>query len=124
MTVPILKMGPYLIASVQWAVGDADLLELRDELMRSVRRVRALGVVVDVTALDVLDSFATRMLRELSAMVRLLGAETVVVGLQPEVAFAMVQLGLEMEGVSTALDLEEGVEALAANLARNTNDGR
>jgi len=75
-------------------------------------------VIVDVTALDVMDSFASRSLRNLAHMVKLRGAETVIVGIQPEVAFAMVQLGLRLEGVLTALDLEEGLEAL--NRARTS----
>jgi rsbT antagonist protein RsbS len=73
---------------------------------------RSHGVIVDVTALDVMDSFATRTLRDITYMIRLRGADTVIVGIQPEVAFAMVQLGLTMEGVATALDLEEGLEHL------------
>jgi rsbT antagonist protein RsbS len=73
---------------------------------------RSLGVIIDVTALDIMDSFASRTLREIAQMIRLRGAETVIVGIQPEVAFAMVQLGITLEGVVTALDLEEGLEYL------------
>ena len=112
MQVPILKQGDVLIASVQAALTDADLLQLRDQLTEKVGRLRSRGVIVDVTALDVMDSFASRSLRNLAHMVKLRGAETVIVGIQPEVAFAMVQLGLRLEGVMTALDLEEGLEAL------------
>lgn len=110
MLVPILKQGPYLIASVQAALRDADLLQLRDALTEQVGTYRSLGVIVDVTALDVLDSFACRILSEIASMIRLRGAQTVIVGIQPEVAFSMVQLGLKLEGVATALDLEEGLE--------------
>ena len=110
--VPILKQGPYLIASVQSALADADLVQFRDALVEKVGRFRSRGVIVDVTVLDVMDSFATRTLRELALMIRLRGAETVIVGIQPEVAFAMVQLGLRLEGVGTALDLEEGLAFL------------
>jgi rsbT antagonist protein RsbS len=113
MTVPVLKQGDVLIASVQSALTDHDLLHLRDDLADKVGRFRARGVVIDVTALDVMDSFATRTLRGLAAATRLRGAETVVVGIQPEVAIALVQLGLDLEGVPTALDLEEGMELLA-----------
>src|SRR5207249_3089293 len=109
MEVPILKQGPYLIATIQSALSDADLLQLRDTLVEQVGRYRSRGVIVDVTALDVMDSFSSRTLRDITQMIRLRGAETVVVGIQPEVAFAMVQLGLTMEGVPTALDLEEGL---------------
>src|ERR671936_1376336 len=109
MGVPILKQGPYLIASVQTALTDADLEALRDGLVTQVGRYRARGVIVDITALDVMDSFAVRTLRDVAHMTRLRGAETVIVGIQPEVAFSMVQLGLTLEGVATVLDLEEGL---------------
>lgn len=109
MSVPILKQGDVLIASVQAALSDRDLAQLRDELALRVGKLRTRGVIVDVTALDVLDSFATRTLRSIAFTTKLRGAETVVVGIQPDVAFAMVQLGLTLEGVETALDLEEGL---------------
>ena len=112
MAVPILKQGAYLIASVQSALTDADLLELRNALVEMVGRYRSRGVIVDVTAMDVMDSFASRTLRDIAHMIRLRGAETVIVGIQPEVAFTMVQLGLTLEGVATALDLEEGLAFL------------
>jgi rsbT antagonist protein RsbS len=120
MEVPILKQGQFLIATIQAALSDADLLHLRRALIEKVIQFRALGVVVDVTALDVMDSFATRTLRDIANMIRLRGADTVIVGIQPEVAFAMVQLGLTMEGISTALDLEEGL----AHLQSRTKIGR
>jgi rsbT antagonist protein RsbS len=119
MAVPILKQGPYLIASIQAALSDHDVLELRDDLMERVGSFRSRGIVVDLTALDVMDSFASRALRNIAHMARLRGAETVIVGIQPEVAFTMVQLGLTLEGVHTALDLEEGL-ALLGRLAEAT----
>jgi rsbT antagonist protein RsbS len=109
MAVPILKQGDVLIASIQAALSDRDLVHLRDELGDQVGRFRTRGVIIDVTALDVLDSFATRTLRSIAYITKLRGANTVVVGIQPDVAFAMVQLGLNLEGVATALDLEEGL---------------
>lgn len=112
MEVPILKQGDFLIASFQAELTDTDLMRLRDRLVEQVGRYRARGVIVDVTVLDVMDSFATRTLRDIAHMIRLRGAETVIVGFQPEVAFAMVQLGMKLEGVSTALDLEEGLAYL------------
>lgn len=117
MAVPILKQGQYLIASIQSALSDKDLLQLRDDLADLVGRHRARGVIVDVTALDVLDSFATRTLRAIAYITKLRGAETVIVGIQPEVAFSMVQLGLTLEDVPTALDLEEGLAFLNRRLA-------
>ncbi len=91
---------------------DNDLLKLRDALVARVGKSRSRGVIVDVTALDVMDSFAVRTLRDLAHMIRLCGAETVIVGVQPEVALAMVQMGLSLAGVATALDLEEGLSYL------------
>lgn len=112
MAVPILKQGDVLIASIQSALTDVDLVGLRDALVDRVSSYRTLGVIVDVTALDVVDSFASRTLRDLAHMIRLRGARTVIVGIQPDVAFAMVQLGLTLEDIPTALDLEEGLAFL------------
>jgi rsbT antagonist protein RsbS len=123
MQVPILKQGPYLIASVQAALRDADLISLRDSLTEKVGTYRSRGVIVDVTALDVLDSFACRTLSDIATMIRLRGAHTVIVGIQPEVAFSMVQLGLKLEGVATALDLEEGLEYMNRK-AKRTDHAR
>lgn len=123
MPVPILKQGDVLIASVQSALTDQDLLLLRDELATKVGRYRSLGAIIDVTALDVMDSFATRTLRGLAAVTQLKGAQTVIVGIQPEVAIALVQLGLSLEGVATALDLEEGLEMLADLREARRSDG-
>jgi rsbT antagonist protein RsbS len=112
MRVPILKQGPYVIASIQSALSDDDLMRLRDDLVEQVGRHRSRGAIIDVTVLDVMDSFAVRTLRAIAHMIRLRGAETVIVGIQPEVAFAMVQLGLTLDSVATALDLEEGLAYL------------
>jgi rsbT antagonist protein RsbS len=112
MRASILKQNKYLIASVQGSMSDADLVQLREDLAEGVRRHRSTGVIVDVTMLDVMDSFAVRTLRGIAQMVKLLGAECIVVGIQPEVAFSMVQLGLTLEGTTTALDLEDGLDAL------------
>ena len=112
MQVPILKQGSYLIASIQTALTDADLVQLRDSLVEQARRCRARGVIVDVTALDVMDSFTSRILRDIATMIKLCGAETVIVGIAPDVALAMVRLGLNLEGVTTSLDLDEGLAFL------------
>jgi rsbT antagonist protein RsbS len=116
VAVPILKQGPWLIASIQSALTDTDVLRLQDDIMEQVGRYRSRGIIVDVTALDVMDSFVSRSLRGIAHMTRLRGAETVIVGIQPEVAFAMVQLGMSMEDVHTALDLEEGLSFLEGRL--------
>jgi rsbT antagonist protein RsbS len=107
--VPILKQGDTLIVTLQEALTDAELHALGTELAETVGRLRSKGLIVDVSALDVLDSFATRMLLGVVKVASLRGARAVIVGIQPDVAFAMVQLGLTLEGVTTALDLEEGL---------------
>ncbi len=123
MQVPILKQGSYLIASIQSVLSDADMLQLRDDLAARVGSHRARGVIIDVTVLDVIDSFATRTLRNIAHMLNLRGADTVIVGIQPEVAFAMVQLGLTLEGVGTALDLEEGLAFLDGKTKHHAKAG-
>jgi rsbT antagonist protein RsbS len=112
VTVPVLKQGEVLIASIQAALTDQDMQQLRDDLAEKVGRFRTRGVIIDVTALDVMDSFASRTLRGIAATARLRGARTVVVGIQPDVALSIVRLGLTLEGVATALDLEEGLDLL------------
>jgi rsbT antagonist protein RsbS len=121
VAVPILKQGDYLIASIQTALSDRDMLDLRDDLLERAGMLRSKGIIVDVTALDVMDSFASRSLRAIAHMANLRGARTVMVGIQPEVAFAMVQLGLNLEGVHTALDLEEGLKFLD-RITKETGD--
>jgi rsbT antagonist protein RsbS len=124
MQVPILKQGSFLIASIQSVLSDADLVQLRDDLAERVGKSRSRGVIIDVTVLDVIDSFATRTLRAIAHMLKLRGAETVIVGIQPEVAFAMVQLGLTLEGVGTSLDLEEGLTFLDQQTKRKFKDAK
>jgi len=119
MVVPILKQGDVLIASIQSTLSDQDLVHLRDDLAGRIGTLRIRGVVIDVTALDVLDSFATRTLLAIAHTAKLRGANTVVVGIQPDVAFAMVQLGLTLDGVATALDLEEGLDVLRSLTTRS-----
>jgi rsbT antagonist protein RsbS len=114
LTVPILKQGSYLIASIQSALSDTEVLELRDDLTERVGRLRARGVIVDVAAMDVIDSFVARSLQSIALTAKLRGAETVIVGIRPDVAVAMVQFKLNLEPLHTALDLEEGLAVLAA----------
>lgn len=125
--VSILRQGSYLIASVHTALDDSEIVRFQDDLIRQVGEHRARGVVIDVAALDVLDSFATRTLRTIAEMARLRGAVTVIVGIQPDVAFTMVKLGMGTGSVATALDLEEGLEHLnrmVAERPHSTDDGR
>jgi rsbT antagonist protein RsbS len=109
----ILKQGDFLIASIHTALHDDELEKFQNDLVDQIGTSRSRGIIIDVAALDVLDSFASRTLRNLARMARLRGAETVIVGIQPDVAFSIVQLGMELD-VHTALDLEEGLVMLDA----------
>jgi rsbT antagonist protein RsbS len=117
VSIPILKHARTLIVSLQAEPTDAEFVELRHELAQRVIITHANGVIIDVTALEVLDSFATRTLREIGQTVTLCGARAAIVGVQPEVAFAMAQLGLSLEGTLTALDLEAGLSLLHSKQA-------
>jgi rsbT antagonist protein RsbS len=111
--VPILRQGDCLIASIQSALSDSEVVQLQENLLDQVGRFRSRGVIVDVGGMDVVDSFACRSLSTVAGTIKLRGAEMVIVGIQPEVAFAMVQFGLDLDHVVTALDLEEGLEFLS-----------
>jgi rsbT antagonist protein RsbS len=113
MSVSILRQGDYLIASILSDLSDTQVLALRDELAERVGRDRVRGVVVDVSALDVIDSFVARSLRSIAVTARLRGAETVVVGVRPEVAIAMVHFHIDLRPLRAALDLDEGLALLA-----------
>ena len=114
LLVSILRQRNYLIASIHTALDDTQLLRFQRDLIDQVGRDRATGIIIDVAALDVLDSFATHTLGILARTASLRGAHTVIVGINPEVAFAMVQLGMNLDTVHTALDLDEGLAALNA----------
>ena len=117
--VSILRQGAYLIASIHTALDDSQLVRFQRDLIDRIGEHRSRGVIIDVAALDVLDSFGSRTLRNIAEMARLRGAVTVIVGIQPDVAFAMVLLGMDTGSVHTALDLEEGL----AYLARSAGSG-
>ena len=122
--VSILRQGDCLIASIHTALDDSEMLRFKDDLMEQLGRYRATGVVIDVAALDVVDSFASRTLSRIGDMARLRGATTVIVGIQPDVAFAMATLGMRPGGIRTALDLEEGLEMLAEIQGTSTSGRR
>lgn len=111
--VSILRQGSTLVASIHTALDDTEMVRFRGDLVRQIGVHRASGVIIDVAALDVLDSFATRALRDITEMARLRGARVVVVGVQPDVAYAMAQLGMGVGQLTTALDLEDGLARLA-----------
>jgi rsbT antagonist protein RsbS len=111
MFVSILRQGDFLIASIHAALDDTELVRFQKDVIEQIGAVRASGVIIDIAALDVLDSFGSSCLRDLAQMARLRGAVTVIVGIQPDVAFAIVKLGMTID-LHTALDLEEGLTLL------------
>jgi rsbT antagonist protein RsbS len=113
LRVSILSQGPYLIASIHTALDDGQLTRFQRDLIDRIGTHRARGVIIDVAALDVLDSFASRTLRDIARMGRLRGALTVIVGIAPDLAYSMVRLGIDLD-LPTALDLEEGLAYLGA----------
>jgi rsbT antagonist protein RsbS len=122
--IPILKMGPYLLVSIQVDMDDRTALSLQDDLMEQIVRHRARGVLIDISALDVVDSFIGRMLADTAAMASVLDAETVVVGMQPSVAITLVELGLALTGVRSALNIERGMDLLRSRIeAPESPDG-
>jgi rsbT antagonist protein RsbS len=124
MSVAILRRGDVLIASIQSDLSDTEVVELRQELAELVGRFRLRGIVIDVGALDVIDSFVTRALRAIVLTARLRGADTVIVGISPDVAIAMVQFRLNLEPLRVALDLDEALVMLDRLDQRGAEDGR
>ena len=110
--IPILKMGRFLLVSIQIDMDDRTAMSLQDDLTGQIVKHRAKGVLIDISSLDVVDSFIGRMLANTAAMARILDAETVVVGMQPSVAITLVELGLTLKGVRSALNVERGMELL------------
>jgi rsbT antagonist protein RsbS len=122
VSVAILHQGEYLIASIQSDLSDHEVMALRDDLARRVGELRARGLIVDVGALDVIDSFVARALRSIADTARMRGAETVIVGIQPDVAIAMVHFRLNLEPLRAALDLDEAVRILDRLVKRGSPD--
>jgi len=110
--IPILKMGEFLLVSIQVDMHDRLAMTLQDDLTERIVRTHAHGVLIDISSLDVVDSFIGRMLGHIAAMSRILDAETVVVGMRPAVAITLVELGLSLPGIRTALNVEKGMEVL------------
>ena len=119
--IPILKMGEFLLVTIQVDMHDRLAMTLQEELTDRIVKTRARGVLIDISALDVVDSFIGRMLGHIAAMSSILDAETVVVGMRPAVAITLVELGLSLPGIRTALNVEKGMEVL--RLARQANQG-
>jgi rsbT antagonist protein RsbS len=110
--IPILKMGEYLLVTIQFDLHDRLAMTLQDDLMAKIVSAQAKGVLIDISALEIVDSFIGRMLAEIAAMSRILDADTVVVGMRPAVAITLVELGLSLPGVRTALNVERGMALL------------
>ncbi|HEX4227326.1 MAG TPA: STAS domain-containing protein [Bryobacteraceae bacterium] len=122
--IPILKMGSFLLVTIQVDMHDQLALALQDDLTERIVRDRATGVLIDISALDIVDSFIGRMLGNIASIARILDAETVVVGMQPSVAITLVELGLSLPGIRTALNIDRGMELLrAANSGVAAGDG-
>jgi rsbT antagonist protein RsbS len=115
--IPILKMGRFLLVTVQVDMHDQLAMQLQDDLTERIVKVRARGVLIDISALEIVDSFIGRMISNIDAMARVLDAETVVVGMQPAVAITLVELGLSLDGVRTALNIDRGMTLLQERLA-------
>lgn len=125
--IPILRMGEFLIVSIQVDMHDRLAMSLQDDLTSRIAETGARGVLIDISTLDMVDSFIGRMISNIAAMSRVLDAETVVVGMQPAVAITLVELGLTLSGVRTALDVEKGMALLRAAMGRRERedgDGR
>jgi rsbT antagonist protein RsbS len=119
--IPILKMGEFLLVTIQVDMHDRLALTLQDDLTESIARTRARGVLIDISSLEIVDSFIGRMLGNIAAMSRVLDAETVVVGMRPAVAITLVELGLSLPGVRTALNVEKGMSLLQGARAEQEN---
>ncbi len=110
--VPILKVGEVLLVSIQADIDDRTVLELQQRVLEQIERTNARAVLIDISLLEMVDSFTGRMLSDIASMASIMDAETVVVGIQPAVAITLVELGLELKGVSTALDVDDGLRIL------------
>jgi rsbT antagonist protein RsbS len=118
--IPILKMGSFLLVTIQVDMHDQLALQLQDDLTSRIVSAKARGVLIDISSLEIVDSFIGRMISNIAAMARILGAETVVVGMQPAVAITLVELGLSLEGVRTALNVDKGMLLLQQRLAEES----
>ncbi|HEY7996426.1 MAG TPA: STAS domain-containing protein [Steroidobacteraceae bacterium] len=114
--IPILRMGEFLLVTIQVDMHDQLAVQLQDDLTQEIARRRCQGVLIDISALEMVDSFIGRMIANIAGMARILDAHTVLVGMQPAVAITLVELGLSLPGVATALNVERGMQALKRHL--------
>jgi rsbT antagonist protein RsbS len=120
--IPILRMGEFLLVTIQVDMHDQLALNLQDDLTRTIEKSGAKGVLIDISALEMVDSFIGRMIADISGMARILDAKTVLVGMQPAVAITLVELGLSLPGVATALNVERGMQLLRRSLSEADDD--
>src|ERR1700760_4472048 len=118
--IPILKMGSFLLVTIQVDMHDQLAMQLQDDLTARIVAVKARGVLIDISSLEIVDSFIGRMISNIAGMARILDAETVVVGMQPAVAITLVELGLSLEGVRTALNVDKGMALLQNRLSEES----
>ena len=122
--IPILRMGEYLLVTIQVDMHDQLAVQLQDDLTQAIARSQSKGVLIDISALTIVDSFIGRMIANIAGMARILDAHTVLVGMQPAVAITLVELGLSLPGIATALNVERGMELLRRRLQPTVPDGR
>jgi rsbT antagonist protein RsbS len=122
--IPILRMGEFLLVTIQVDMHDQLALQLQDDLTRAIEKKGAKGVLIDISALEMVDSFIGRMIADISGMARILDARTVLVGMQPAVAITLVELGLSLPGVATALNVERGMVLLRAAMRDGDSDDK
>ncbi|MCP9494737.1 MAG: STAS domain-containing protein [Pyrinomonadaceae bacterium MAG19_C2-C3] len=120
--IPILKVGRVLVVPIQVDMDDATVLQLQDSILNELERTGARGVLIDISLLEMVDSFIGRMLSDIAAMARIMDARTVVVGMQPAVAITLVELGLELGGVDTVLNVDEGIKLLRGEFVLDDDD--
>ncbi|AJD90149.1 MULTISPECIES: STAS domain-containing protein [Jeotgalibacillus] len=116
MRIPILKLNDCLLISIQWELDDQTALEFQEDLLKRIHETNARGVVIDITSIDFIDSFIAKVLGDVINMSRLMGAKVVITGIQPAVAITLIELGIRLDDVMTALDLEKGLEKLQQEL--------
>ncbi len=122
--IPIIQIGDTLIVTAQEAISDTGALDLQDQITTAIERTGARALILDITVLDVVDSFLGRMLNDIAAMARLMGAQTALVGIQPAVAITLIELGLELKGIQTALNVEQALRMLHTRVAASGFYGR
>ncbi len=116
MRIPILKLYDFLLVSIQWELDDATALQFQEDLLKKIHESNSSGVVIDITSIDFIDSFIAKVLGDVVSMSKLMGAKVVITGIQPAVAITLIELGINLKDVFTALDLEKGLEKLQQEL--------